>query len=146
MTTANVLSKKIVIACVAAVFLIILIGVSVGDSTENMPEPEQKPESVVHGDIKVMIAVSSSRPGCEQTNSCYLPPNVTIRSGETITWVNDDRAFHTVTGGYYDVFDGTFDSGHMNPSDKFSYTFDDVGEFHYYCRLHPWMEGTVIVN
>jgi plastocyanin len=139
-------SKKIVIACIVAVCIIILIGVSVGDSAEKIPEPESKPESTTQEHAQVMIAVSSSRPGCEQTDSCYLPPSMTISSGDTITWVNDDRAFHTVTGGFYDVFDGTFDSGHMNPSDKFSHTFDDSGEFHYYCRLHPWMEGTVIVN
>ncbi len=138
------MSKKIIITCIAAACIIILVGITVGDSVEKAPEPE--PEPVTQDHTKVMIAVLSSRPGCELTNSCYLPPNVTINSGQTIVWVNDDRAFHTVTGGYYDVFDGTFDSGHMNPSDTFSYTFDDVGEFHYYCRLHPWMEGTVIVN
>ena len=95
--------------------------------------------------IVVTIEMSASRPGCEKTG-CYLPTNLSVSKHDTVTWINEDRGFHTITTGYYDTPDGMFDSGQISPSERFSYTFEKSGEFHYYCRLHPWMEGKVIVN
>ena len=94
----------------------------------------------------VVIPMSASRPGCDKTNWCYTPPEITVPAGKTVTWLNDDSGFHTVTSGYYDTSDGMFDSGHIDPEKTFSYTFEKAGNFHYFCNLHPWMEGTVIVK
>lgn len=121
---------------------IALVGVLVMFGVEEAPENEDVYES----ELKILIPVATSRPGCEETDSCYLPPQITIDVGQTITWINEDRAFHTVTAGYYDVPEDDFDSGHMRPDERFHHTFEQAGMFHYYCRLHPWMEGTVIVN
>ncbi len=93
----------------------------------------------------VVITMSSSRPGCESAG-CYLPTQLSIKPHETVTWINEDRGFHTVTTGYYDTPDGMVESDQIAASEKFSFTFNESGEFHYYCRLHPWMEGTIIVN
>ena len=89
--------------------------------------------------------MSASRPGCENTE-CYSPSKLTVYTGDTVTWVNNDRGFHTVTTGYYDTPDGMIESHQLEAAEKFSHTFDKSGEFHYYCRLHPWMEGTIIVS
>lgn len=94
----------------------------------------------------VSITMSSSRPGCDANDNCFVPSTSTIRSGQSVTWINHDSGFHTVTSGYYDTPDGGFDSGQLDPDQKFSHTFDDKGSFHYYCRLHPWMQGQVNVN
>ena len=94
----------------------------------------------------VVITMSASRPGCEKTNSCFSPSIIITNIGQSITWINKDSGFHTVTSGYYDNPDGMFDSGHLNPEQKFSFEFEKSGDFHYYCNLHPWMEGKVIVN
>lgn len=101
--------------------------------------------SAIPSAFTVVIVMLSSRPGCENTD-CYLPTNLVVDQGDTITWINEDRGFHTVTSGHYDVPDGIFDSGQLEPSAKFSHTFSNLGEIHYYCRLHPWMEGTIIVS
>lgn len=90
--------------------------------------------------------MSSSRPGCERSNLCYVPAEADIAVGKTITWINYDAAFHTVTSGFYDVADGYFDSGHLEAGQSFSFTFDQEGKFQYYCKLHPWMEGVVQVS
>lgn len=105
--------------------------------------PDQTPQT--RPQHLVAITMSSSRPGCESTG-CYLPTHMYIKSHETITWINEDRGFHTVTTGYYDTPDGMIESEQIAPAEQFSFTFEELGEFHYYCRLHPWMEGTVIVN
>lgn len=94
----------------------------------------------------VTIPMSASRPGCDESDWCYSPSKVTTAVGNTITWINEDSGFHTVTSGYYDSSDGMFDSGHIDPGKTFSYTFAKSGDFHYYCNLHPWMEGTVTVK
>lgn len=129
--------KKILIAS----GLVAVLALSVAFSLENNPiTPESAPQS------DVVIPMSASRPGCEKTNWCYTPPEITIESGKTVTWLNNDSGLHTVTSGYYDRPDGMFDSGHIDPDRTFSCTFEKAGDFHYFCNLHPWMEGTVIVK
>lgn len=58
------------------------------------------------------------------------------------------RLSHTVTSGNpSDKQTGTvFDSGLIKPSNTFSYTFKDPGTYHYFCMVHPWMTGEVIVG
>ncbi|MBM3905950.1 MAG: hypothetical protein FJ354_04635 [Thaumarchaeota archaeon] len=117
--------------------------------TYSQPSFEQMSQEPIIEEITpentISIVMLSSRPGCE-TTGCYLPTTITVDSGKTITWINQDRGLHTVTTGYYDTPDGIVESGHIASEGKFSFTFDTPGEFHYYCRLHPWMEGTIIVN
>jgi plastocyanin len=67
-----------------------------------------------------------------------------------VTWTNDDTAPHTVTSGVVvnnaPEPDGTFDSGIMNNGMTFSFVFSEAGEYDYYCMLHPFMTGKVVVN
>ena len=65
-----------------------------------------------------------------------------IKQHTTVTWVNEDpEMIHTVT-----EVDGAFDSGFMQTGDTWSYHFDEVGEFEYFCTPHPWMRAKVIVE
>ncbi|HEU4319139.1 MAG TPA: plastocyanin/azurin family copper-binding protein [Acidimicrobiia bacterium] len=67
---------------------------------------------------------------------------LTIPVGTTVTWTNNDPGMiHTVTS-----VDGLFDSGFFNEGETWSYTFDDRGEFEYFCTPHPWMRAKVIVG
>jgi nitrite reductase (NO-forming) len=66
---------------------------------------------------------------------------LTIKVGTTVTWTNDDNQLHTVT-----AVDGSFDSGFLDPSATFSYTFGEVGDFEYFCLPHPWMRARVVVE
>ncbi len=102
-------------------------------------------------DVTVTNAIGSSTPGCEDTNACFIPNPVTIDIGDTVTWENVDNAAHTVTSGSpADGPDGVFDSSLiMAPIQgvvkTFSHTFDDAGTYDYFCMVHPWMAGSVIV-
>ena len=66
---------------------------------------------------------------------------LTIPVGTTVTWTNEDSTMHTVT-----AVDGSFDSGFFDNGDSWSYTFDEPGEFEYFCLPHPWMRAKVIVE
>ncbi|MCA9828107.1 MAG: hypothetical protein KC444_06940 [Nitrosopumilus sp.] len=96
----------------------------------------------------VTIPEGSSVPDCEKTiEGCYNPLEITIQQGESITWENKDTAFHTVTSvTSTGKIDGVFDSGFMNTGKTWSYKFEESGTFSYFCSLHPWMVGNVIVN
>jgi len=86
-------------------------------------------------------------PNCQDTNECWIPNTVTIAVGEQVTWSNTDTAAHTVTSGTAaDGPDGTFDSGLWLGGDTFSWTFDEAGTVDYFCIVHPWMAGIVIVQ
>ena len=94
----------------------------------------------------VTNAPGSATPGCEETDDCFIPSTVTIHPGGTVTWENTDNAAHTATGGTpTDGPSGAFDSSLMMVGGSFSYTFDSEGTYPYFCMVHPWMQGTVIV-
>jgi len=96
----------------------------------------------------VTNAPGSSVPGCEDTaEGCFIPSPVTIDMGGTVTWENNDTAAHTATGGSAtEGPSGVFDSSLIMAGSSFSHTFEDAGTFDYFCMVHPWMVGTVIVE
>jgi len=73
-------------------------------------------------------------------NFQFVDGSITVQVGDTVRWVNDDSATHTVTAG-----DGSFDSGDLQNGDDFEFTFDTLGSFPYKCNLHPAMTGTITV-
>lgn len=78
----------------------------------------------------------------EIKNFDYLPPELTVKSGTTVTWTNDDSAPHTAT-----ATDGSFDTDTiMGPGETGSVTLDKTGTFTYVCSFHAFMKGTVRVE
>ena len=101
-----------------------------------------------HTTATVTNAPGSSTPGCEETaEGCFIPSPVTIDMGGTVTWENNDTAAHTATGGSAtEGPSGVFDSSLIMAGSSFSHTFEDAGTFDYFCMVHPWMVGTVMVS
>lgn len=79
------------------------------------------------------------------TDIAYQPNPAQIRVGDTITWTNNDLEPHSVTSGENAQADGRFDSGIMAPSWTFEHTFTQLGQYPYFCILHPNMIGTVTI-
>ncbi len=88
------------------------------------------------------------------TDTAYSPNSIEVTVGQTVVWTNDDSAFHTVTSGTAGAADvgKEFDSGLTGPTaltskgKTFEHTFDRIGDYPYFCTLHPAMVGTVIVK
>ncbi len=78
-------------------------------------------------------------------NNAFRPSSKTIAAGTTITWVNKDNINHTATSGSGSPT-GVFDSGTLGNGQSFSFKFDSVNTFGYYCKVHPSMRGTIIVQ
>ena len=94
-------------------------------SPEPTPEPTPAPTSVE----------------VEISGFTFVPATVTVAVGTTVTWTSNDSAPHTVSSR-----DDVFDSGNLSRSATFSYVFDQSGTFEYYCKIHPYMTGKVIVE
>ena len=94
----------------------------------------------------VVIPIKVSRPGCDLEDVCYIPSNIVVEKGKSVTWLNEDSSFHSVTSGFYPEPSGLFDSGHLDPYQSYTLSFDDLGTYDYFCTLHPWMKAQVIVE
>ena len=90
-------------------------------------------------------AEGSSTPGCEP--DCFLPATVTIGVGGSVEFVNSDNAAHTSTAGTpQDGPSGVWDSSLVMVNMSFTTPALDAGEYPYFCMVHPWMAGLVIVE
>ena len=85
----------------------------------------------------------------------FSPDELEIDAGTTVTWSNEDPGGHTVTSGEVEQGtssvsqqpDGRFDSGTLAGGDSFEQTFDEPGEYRYFCALHPaTMRGVINVR
>lgn len=76
----------------------------------------------------------------------YTPATLDIAPGTTVTWLNHDSIIHSVTSGSPDAPGDLFDSGLFDQDQTFSYTFDEPGDFPYFCTRHTFMQGTVHVQ
>ncbi len=105
----------------------------------------EKPITIIENNPKIIrIASVSKILGCDTTNSCFIPDKVTIEKGSQVKWVNGDST-HIITGGIQNyVISHTFDSGLI--IEDFIMNFDESGIYPYYCTVHPWMQGTIIVE
>jgi plastocyanin len=74
-------------------------------------------------------------------NFTFNPQQITVKAGDTVTWINHDDIPHTVTSKTF-----IFRSKAMDTDDKFSFTFATPGSFPYFCSLHPHMTGTIVVE
>ena len=90
-------------------------------------------------------AAGSSTPGCEP--DCFIPATVTIGVGGMVTFANNDSAAHTSTAGSpADGPSGVWDSSLVMMGPAYTTPALDAGEYPYFCMVHPWMEGLVIVE
>ena len=122
-----------------------------GDGVASTAADDDTAEDIdgVNNEVTVIITQDSST----LTDDAYRPNPIEVNTGDTVTWINEDFTSHTATSGSPEsgstgMFGGTDDSPEIigPEGDTQSFTFDEAGEFEYYCTLHPSMVGTVIVT
>ena len=72
--------------------------------------------------------------------------NLTIVTGTTVAWTNQDGADHTTTTQTEGGTSPLWDSGLLATGESFSFTFDNEGTYAYFCAIHPYMQGTIAVT
>jgi plastocyanin len=90
-------------------------------------------------------------PGASAPNNpkFYDPATANITVGTTVIWTNNDATLHTVYSGTPDDSASAgklFQSTYMAKGKTFEHKFDTAGSFDYYCTLHPFMIGKIVVS
>lgn len=98
----------------------------------------------VSNNAKIIIPNGNS---AQANTGFFLPLNLEIIRGTTVTWQNQDDIGHTVqsqdASGHLIPL---FNSALLKTGDTFSYKFDKPGVYHYFCTIHPWRIGIVTVS
>ena len=116
------------------------VGTTNQSSTSSTTSSTQTSSTAATGSVSVAINSGSA---LNTTSTYFSPPTITVVIGvnSTVIWTNDDSAEHTVT-----ATNNSFNSGYIEPGQSFTHTFTTPGTYTYYCTIHPWMKGTVIVK
>jgi len=124
-----------------AALLLLLSGLTVALPLANAQVATTNTESTV------MVQIPSGAGNGPAAAPGYSPANVTVVIGvnATVTWTNDDYVDHTVTSTSIPYGGTSLISGIMEPGATFTATFSVPGTYEYYCSLHAWMTGSVIV-
>jgi plastocyanin/FtsP/CotA-like multicopper oxidase with cupredoxin domain len=79
------------------------------------------------------------------TSNRFDPETLTVKMGDTVTWIWDSGATHTVSSTSTPK---AFESGQFNTiGHTFNHTFTTMGDFPYQCEFHgPPMVGTIKVT
>jgi plastocyanin len=98
---------------------------------------------------------------CSNSGNCgYSPASKNVTSGTGLTWTNTGGQPHTASecttsdtanacpngSGSNPSGSRAFDSGSLGKGQLFTYNFNARGTFYYFCTLHPWMHGTIVVS
>ncbi len=136
---------------------LIMVGEKFRLDTASLPIGEIEYFCIVHPWMEATIVVEEAKEpviveviipegaGIEKPGQVYYEPNLSkVTAGTTLLWKNEDSAIHTVTS--VDGATYTFDSDIISAGQDFKHIFNTIGSHDYYCIVHPWMKGTVIVE
>jgi plastocyanin len=109
----------------AAVILLVIL-VTVGACGSSSPTEPQS------GLIEVEVRATS-----------FSPSELVITAGSTVRWVNQVNDSHTITPQGHEEWETAVVS---QAGDTFEHTFDEAGEFSYFCEPHLAVGMTGIVR
>ena len=77
----------------------------------------------------------------------FIPETLTVAESTTVIWVNQDTENYRIRSGAPSEPTNVFNSETLGNTETFSFTFNDVGTYPYFCELHPErMIGSVVVQ
>ena len=79
------------------------------------------------------------------SNFAFVPQNLTINQGQSVTWTNNDGGPHTTTSGTSPTANGLWNSGNLATGQSFTFAFNTLGMYPYFCTRHTNMTGSVNV-
>ncbi len=123
--------KLIVLVAIVALALLLIGCVSEQRQTVQQTGEKVMTEKVQSGE-SVAVAIKGFK---------FIPADITVKVGTTVTWTNEDSAPHTVESS-----DGVLRSDELGKGDSWSFTFTKAGKHDYICGIHPSMHGSVTVQ
>jgi plastocyanin len=124
--------KKTMLKVVVCAVVVAVAGWAAGNRTHSLAAAKvaARASGPANGPVEVKI-----------DNFNFMPGDLTVAAGTTVTWVNHDDVPHTVR-----TMDGAIKSKALDTDDKFSMTFDKPGTYEYFCSIHPKMTAKVVVK
>lgn len=129
---------RLLIIGLALIMIAFISGISCQGSS---PAPEPTPAPMPTPALEPTPSSMPATIELEIANFAFSQATITVPIGTTVTWYNKDSAPHTVT-----TREPLFDSSRLSLDENFSYTFNQSGTFEYYCTIHPYMSGKIIVE
>lgn len=106
----------------------------------NAPAHAGKDSPVVEGPLKIDL----SQAKVTISFRTVLPVTVKIKTGESVAWINKDRAQHLIVSDTgYPGFKG---QGALGYNDMYLFTFNTAGTYSYHDQFNPSLKGTIIVE
>lgn len=99
--------------------------------TATTPSPTDRPRGDRDARAARELAQAADFASVAARDNRFVPLTLTVEAGTTVVWENEGQAPHTVTAS-----DRAFDSGTLDPGQRFQITFDEVGTVPYYCQIH----------
>ena len=118
-----------------------------GPAKEGVGEIPTVEEKGAQSTVAVDIVLGAADPNNPEF---YAPREITVDTGTKVVWTNNDTQGHTVTSGnpsdadFGSLFDSSFPL--MKTGETFEHTFNALGEYPYFCQVHPLMTAKVIVK
>jgi plastocyanin len=108
----------------------------------DVPVTQRELVSTTGSFVKVNVEMPQNAAYENNFGPFFIPADAHITAGSPITWTNKDYVSHTATSG-----DGSsFDTKTILPSESVTLQLKNKGFFTYYCKIHPWMIGSVTVS
>ena len=120
----------------------------ISNNYSNTKNNDSKGRLVTTEKIEIRIGNSASVPSCEKNNECFSPNPVIINPGQRIVWNNTSTNMHAIANSeafghnVAQIFRGLISQN----GGTFSHTFTDLGNYDYFCQIHPWMTGVILVE
>ena len=96
--------------------------------------------AVAVGLVPAATATTAKTVAVSITKTAFVPKDVTVNVGDSVTWVSTDGVPHTSTAALNHLWGDL-----MTSTDSFTYTFDTPGTYAYFCEMHPAMVGSINV-
>ena len=98
-----------------------------------------------YGSSTSSSAPSAGPNGVNIVNYAFSPKSLTVKAGTTVSWKNLDQFAHEVKSAAGDP-GAAFDLGQQGNGKTVTHTFTSPGTYHYYCNIHNYMTGTIVVT
>jgi plastocyanin len=95
----------------------------------------------VEGPSPSTVASAGSANAVVIKNFEYEPPDLIVTQGSSVEVTNADDAAHTLTAK-----DDSFGTGDLGDGESAMITLEQSGTFSYYCKIHNYMTGTLVVK
>ena len=125
-------SNTLPLAVFVGAIVVLAVGVLAGLLLSPGSGNDEDATPTVLDDLAVAIEISGFR---------YMPPNLSVPVGATVTWANRDEAPHDS-----EARDKTWETSLLQRDEESVITFDERGTWEYFCTIHPYMTATLTVR